>query len=85
MLEHSRRLCAKWLNQSRCFLGGGLGKPEEGCVTCGAHWRNLASTIEPSVRRRCGLFINYFDHLLPFYQNFVVHVVQSVGCVCLCL
>ena len=30
----------------------------------GAHWRHLVNTTQPSVRRRCGLMSNYFDHLL---------------------
>jgi len=42
--------------------------PKEPCVRWGAHWRNLANTIEPSM---CGgdaaIVPNYFDHL--FYNS----------------
>jgi len=41
---------AKWLNRLRCRLGCGLGWAERN-TSRGAHWRNLANTIESSV---CG-------------------------------
>jgi len=34
-----------------------------GCSRWGAHWRNLANTIEPSTRAGDVACVNYFDHL----------------------
>ena len=46
---------------SRCWVG---------CTRWGAHWRNLANKIEPSL---CGgdaaLMSNYFDHLLQQWRR----------------
>jgi len=40
--------------------------PKEALLHGGAHWRNLANTIEPSVCGGEAVFLsNYFDHLLP--------------------
>jgi len=37
----------------------------EACVTCGAHWHNLANMIEPSMCGGDAVFLsNFFDHLL---------------------
>jgi len=58
----------KRLNRSRCRLGyglGWLGPIKEACVRRGAHWRNLANAIEPSMCCGDAVFLsNYFDHLL---------------------
>ena len=41
------------------------GWPKEACIRWGAHWRNLANTIESSICCGDAAFLsNYFDHLL---------------------
>ena len=46
-----RELCKNGWNDRDAVWVIGSGGPKETCVTRGAHWRNLANTIEPSV---CG-------------------------------
>jgi len=42
---------AKMVDRSRCRFVEDLGGPKEACIGWNAHWRHLASTIEPSM---CG-------------------------------
>jgi len=45
------------------------GWPKEACITLGAHWRNLANTIESSMCGGYAAFLsNYFDHLLKLLR-----------------
>ena len=42
-----------------------LGGPGEACVRWGAHWRQLATVIEPSMYGSGVAFLsNYFEHLV---------------------
>jgi len=48
------------LYRLRCSFGYRVGTT---ALDEGAHWRHVASTSEPSVRRRCGLVSNHLDRL----------------------
>jgi len=55
----------KWLNRSRCCLRCGLGWAKRSMCYMGAHWRNLANTIESFLCGGDAPYVkNYFDHLL---------------------
>jgi len=51
----------KWLNWSRCRSGCGLEWAKAACIRWGAHWHNLANTIEPSM---CGSDAAFFVRFL---------------------
>jgi len=65
---HDREPYEKRLNRSRCRSGYGLGLAKKSCVRWGADWRNLASTIEPSMCTAAmrSFLSNYVDYLLMF-------------------
>ena len=53
MSRHAARHCLELCKNGRTDLGAiwvvDLYGPSEACVTCGAHWRHMANTIEPFV------------------------------------
>ena len=61
------KLCKNgWTDRDACSLGCWV-RWVQGTMWWGAHWRNQANTIEPSM---CGGYMamsNYFDHLLFHY------------------
>jgi len=56
----------KRLNRSRCSLGCGLGWAQEKVLhaECTEAPPGEYNWTPDRMRRRCGLFVNYFDHLL---------------------